>query len=56
MALYSLQGDTHGNDYSKTQEGRNLPVPHCIKGSHGWQIREELVRLRNTNPGIMSSS
>jgi len=25
-----------------TQEGRNLPVPHCIEGSEGWQIRAEL--------------
>ena len=34
--------DTHGEDYLETQEGRNLPVPHCIKGTHGWQISEEL--------------
>ena len=25
--------DTHGENYMQTQEGRNLPVPHCIKGS-----------------------
>lgn len=30
--------DTHGDDYTDTQEGRNLPVPHCIKGSKGWEI------------------
>lgn len=30
--------DTHGNDYLKTLEGKNLPVPHCIKGTHGWQM------------------
>ena len=30
--------DTHGEDYLNTQEGKNLPVPHCIKGSDGWQI------------------
>ena len=23
--------DTHGEDYMQTEEGRNLPVPHCIK-------------------------
>ena len=30
--------DTHEVCYPETQEGRNLPVKHCVKGSHGWQI------------------
>lgn len=34
--------DTHGEDYMHTQEGRKLPVPHCIRGTHGWQIHEQL--------------
>ncbi len=34
--------DTHTPEYLSTQEGRNLPVEHCIKGSHGWQICDEL--------------
>ena len=34
--------DTHGEDYLSTQEGKNLPVPHCIKGTDGWQLAEEL--------------
>ena len=34
--------DTHGEDYLATQEGRKLPVAHCIKGSGGWEIAEEL--------------
>ncbi len=34
--------DTHGEDYMDTQEGRNLPVPHCIKGSSGWAIHDRL--------------
>ena len=42
--------DTHGENYMETQEGKKLPVPHCIEGSHGWQIREELDRLRTTEP------
>ena len=29
--------DTHYEDYMDTREGRNLPVPHCIRGSEGWQ-------------------
>ncbi len=35
--------DTHGQNYMETQEGRMLPVPHCLKGSDGWQIVEELM-------------
>ncbi len=30
--------DTHSNCYLKTQEGKNLPVSHCIKGTEGWEI------------------
>lgn len=30
--------DTHFSDYSKTQEGKKLPIQHCIKDTHGWQI------------------
>ena len=30
--------DTHDAAYMNTQEGRKLPVPHCIEGSEGWQI------------------
>lgn len=30
--------DTHFSDYLTTREGRNLPVEHCIQGSHGWQL------------------
>ena len=29
--------DTHGQDYLQTAEGRALPVPHCLRGSEGWQ-------------------
>ena len=37
--------DTHGPDYLSTQEGRNLPVEHCIRGSKGWEIREDIAEL-----------
>jgi len=30
--------DTHFEDYLSTREGRKLPVKHCIKGTHGWQV------------------
>lgn len=34
--------DTHEENYMETQEGKNLPVPHCIRGTEGWQIRTGL--------------
>ena len=37
--------DTHGEDYLETQEGKYLPVEHCIKGTDGWQIREDIEDL-----------
>ena len=35
--------DTHTNDYLSTQEGKKLPVMHCIKGTRGWEICDELL-------------
>lgn len=40
--------DTHGEDYLKTQEGKNLPVPHCIKGTFGHEICDELKPFAKT--------
>ena len=34
--------DTHFDDYMQTQEGKKLPVQHCIKDTDGWQICDEL--------------
>lgn len=34
--------DTHFVDYMQTQEGKKLPVQHCIKDTDGWQICDEL--------------
>lgn len=39
--------DTHSEDYMETQEGKNLPVPHCIKGTPGWELCPELKALRD---------
>lgn len=36
--------DTHDNNYLKTQEGRNLPIEHCIKGSYGWDFAEGIYK------------
>ena len=40
--------DTHFENYMSTEEGKHLPVPHCIKGTEGWQIVPELDALRTT--------
>lgn len=37
--------DTHEADYLQTQEGRNLPVEHCIRGTKGWEIREDIAEM-----------
>ena len=42
--------DTHGEDYLETQEGKNLPVVHCIKGTHGWEIKDEIQQLLISQP------
>ena len=35
--------DTHSANYMETNEGKHLPVPHCIEGTDGWKIREGLA-------------
>lgn len=37
--------DTHTADYLNTQEGKKLPVEHCIEGQEGWQLFGELEKL-----------
>jgi len=42
--------DTHEQNYLDTQEGKNLPVPHCIRGTKGWQICPTLAPLVDEMP------
>ena len=35
--------DTHYDNYLETNEGKHLPVKHCIEGTEGWQINEEIL-------------
>ncbi|MDO4849228.1 MAG: isochorismatase family cysteine hydrolase [Coriobacteriia bacterium] len=37
--------DTHGEDYLRTQEGRNLPVPHCVRGTAGWELAPAIAEV-----------
>ncbi len=42
--------DTHAENYMETQEGKNLPVPHCIKDTEGWQLDKKVqAALDNRN-------
>lgn len=34
--------DTHFEGYMESLEGKNLPVPHCIKDTYGWQLNEKV--------------
>ena len=38
--------DTHEEDYLSTQEGKNLPVKHCICGEDGWALNSEIMQRR----------
>lgn len=42
--------DTHEADYLGTQEGKNLPVEHCIRGTKGWELAPEIEKLRTEEP------
>ena len=42
--------DTHEENYLDTQEGRLLPVPHCIRGSWGWQLHPLVEAQRREEP------
>ncbi len=52
IAQYREQGgdiiftlDTHQENYLATQEGKKLPVSHCIEGTQGWQLYGKAARL-----------
>lgn len=51
--LVILTKDTHKENYLDTQEGRNLPVKHCIEGTPGWSICDEVSNAVKHNPGII---
>ena len=36
--------DTHETWYLETQEGKNLPVKHCICGEDGWALNSEIMQ------------
>ena len=41
--------DTHAENYMETQEGRNLPVVHCVRGTEGWKLDPRIEAVRKEN-------
>ena len=41
-----LTQDSHSDNYPDTQEGKLLPVSHCIIGTEGWEFHRDLEKLR----------
>ena len=37
--------DTHQPNYMETQEGKNLPVVHCVEGTEGWEINKAVAAV-----------
>lgn len=46
--------DTHGKNYMETQEGTNLPVPHCIKGEAGWDLYGKVAGFKEDQDMVFS--
>ena len=40
--------DTHYDNYMDTQEGKKLPVPHCIKDTEGWKLNDKVQEALDT--------
>ena len=46
--------DTHGKDYMDSQEGKNLPIQHCIDATWGWEIVDELNPQTLVNNNVLA--
>ena len=44
--------DTHPENYLETQEGKNLPVVHCVENTEGWQINTKVKSALNNTKVI----
>ena len=44
--------DTHLDNYLNTQEGRRLPVPHCIRETWGWQLAAQIEEALGDAPRV----
>lgn len=61
--LVCLTKDTHHSNYLDTQEGKILPIQHCIKGTQGWKMNDKIATTvgyvavdTNTNVSLFQKS
>jgi len=47
--------DTHQDDYLTTPEGKKLPVPHCVEGTHGWQLNDKIFAAWKNNKNTIKA-
>lgn len=47
--------DTHYENYMDTLEGKKLPVPHCIKGTDGWQLNPKIAKALEGKDCLITS-
>lgn len=52
--LFTL--DTHDDSYLESEEGKHLPVEHCIKGTQGHQLREEIAALKTEKDKVFEKT
>lgn len=48
--LYTM--DTHDENYLNTEEGKNLPIVHCVKGTSGWELNQGIKTAIEAKNGI----
>lgn len=48
--------DTHYDNYMETEEGKHLPIPHCLKNSDGWEICPEVIDYEYWNNFIIDKN
>lgn len=46
--------DTHDRHYMDTQEGKHLPVEHCMEGEDGWQLYGSIAKLKDQRDLVFS--
>lgn len=47
--MFAVTFDTHQPNYLETQEGKNLPVVHCIEKTGGWRLNESVFEALNNH-------
>ncbi len=45
--------DTHKDSYLESQEGRSLPVVHCVRGTKGWELCPEIEAIRKKEDKVL---